>query len=165
MKKTTWRRRLITAIVAISLLGVGYLGLKYFVYGTVDDEPDLVFDRTWLTPIPEDERDFFHVMIVARAQKLGVFYKSSQFRLEEELFEFDHDAKTLKIRFPQSGKRATVRYAVKACDALPPFELCLDLNRNPWGGPKRYYAFRDDDDTERHGFAPLLKRLSPALGR
>jgi hypothetical protein len=158
-----FRRLWTTALVIVAFVGVGYCGLTYFVLGPLDDEPDLVFDRTWLTPIPEGEREFFHVMVVVRAQELGAFYKASAFRAEQELFEFEHEPNILKLRFPQTGRRAKIRYSVKTCDVLPPFELCLDLNRNPWGGPKRYYAFRDDEDAGRHGFGPFLNRLSPLL--
>ena len=166
MRKKARKRRWVIALVAVALLGAFFYGAGALFFGSSDDDPELIFDRTWLTPVPEGDREFLHAMIVIRAYDMGLFYKASRYRVEEELFELDHDARTLKMRFPQTGRRATVRYTVSACDDMPPFELCLDLNRNPWGGPRRYYAFRDDEDAEDHGFGPfLLHRPSPLLDR
>ncbi len=43
------------------------------------------------------------------------------------------------------------------CTDLHPFDLCLDMKENPWGGPTRYYGMRDESDSDS------LQRLHRAL--
>jgi len=62
-----------------------------------------------------------------------------------EIVEYKADAKgsAIKFHFPQTDKEEATRYRVSACSSKAPFDLCLELSRNPWGGPKRYFSFRD----------------------
>jgi hypothetical protein len=167
-RKSWWALGLGAAL----LLGLGALGPTCTRCDPGGDDPDLVFDRTWMTPAPERETDYFHAFVVLRSQPIGAFYRASYFRLEQEIFEHQRDPGEgrLRMTFPQDGRRATVRYTVRACDELPPFELCIDLDRNPWGGPRRYYAYRDDDGEDeaaaRHpGLARVLSLVSSLRGR
>ena len=74
----------------------------------------------------------------------GVFQRGSSYRINLEVFEFLRDANELQVRFPQTGKKATLRYRTTRCSDHPPFDLCLEIDQNPWQGPRRYYGFRDE---------------------
>ena len=52
------------------------------------------------------------------------------------------------MHFPQSDKNREVNFRISQCDDLPPFDLCLDLSENPWGGPRRYYGLADPDQEQ-----------------
>ena len=86
----------------------------------------------------------------SRARTFGAFQRSSTYDWHIERFDYKREGKSLKLTFPQTGKTAEVTYTISACDNLPPFDLCLDLSDNPWGGPKRFYGKRRvvEDDAD-----------------
>lgn len=139
------------------------IGLSASIWGVTallsDDEVDdeLLFDRFWITSVPERDTDFTHDLFVSRDYELGLFARFSNYRLEEELFEWERNGDQLRLRFPQEDRRASSSWQISRCDELPNFDLCLDLDENPWGGPRRYYGTSDDGD-EEEGTA-LLNRL------
>ncbi len=47
------------------------------------------------------------------------------------------------------------------CDDLPPFDLCLTMSKNPWGGPKKYYSTNDPDSA---ALAPFRERIETLAG-
>ncbi len=89
---------------------------------------------------------------------VGIFQRASLYDMRAELFEYRRDGQTLAFTFPQTGKTAKVGFTVSACRAKPPFDLCLDLSENPWGGPKRYFGMRsqDEDDATLRGMRARL---------
>lgn len=171
MTRSRWRRWVALGLGAALLLGLGALGSTCRRCDPGGGDPELIFGRAWMTPAPERETDWMHGFVVLREQRLGAFYRASYWRVEQELFEFDRDdgERVLRLRFPQDDRRATVRYDVRECDDMPPFELCLELDNNPWGGPRRYYAYRDGDDEDeaarRHpGLARVLRLVDSLRG-
>ena len=68
----------------------------------------------------------------------------------------------MKLVFPQTGKQASAPFTIRACNDLPPFDLCLDLDASAWGGPKRYYGIRERDD-EEHELGAIRRRLLHAI--
>ncbi len=81
-------------------------------------------------------------------QPFGAFQRASSWDYHFELFEYDQDGAKLKVTFPQTNKKAAFSYTIKGCD-VPPFDLCLTLTENPWGGPTKYYGFKDSDSESR----------------
>jgi len=161
-RRTKWTK----ILVVVALAGVAfYLGSRWLTSTDDDDDQALVFDRTWMTEVPERETDFLHGLVVLRAHPYGAFYKASSWRMEQEVFEYRTSDQTFDIRFPQSGRQAKLSTSVRRCDDHPPFDLCLTLDQNPWGGPTSFYGFLDDEEEEamqgRHGRArtALLRLL------
>jgi hypothetical protein len=105
----------------------------------------LLPDRIWLESMPEKRTDYVHGLYVLGGQDAGVFSRSSNYDLHLEIFELDEKKEELGFTFPQSGKKAKVKFSIRSCSDKKGFDLCLDLSENPWGGPKRYYAARDQD--------------------
>lgn len=158
------RRRLwIIVVVLIVIVLAVVLGVRRLLTGA-DEDAALFFDRTWMTEIPEDRTEFVHGLVALEEHGIGAFFKASSYRLEEEIFEHEPDGRGLKIRFPQTGRRARFTYQVRRCDDHPPFDLCLTLSRNPWGGPRQLFGYLDEDEA---GSRSAVRRLGlePLPGR
>lgn len=143
MKKT--RRWLLVPLLALpAYLGARWLGGDA---DTAKDEPPAtLFDRIWMEKVPDEPKDYLHGAYVLESQPFGLFQRSSAFDFHIELFQYDRDKDKLKLTFPQTDKTAKITYAIKKCDEMPPFDLCLTFSANPWGGPVKYYGFSDLDD-------------------
>ncbi len=131
-------------------LGLGVLA----TYGACralhhDDETEvnanLLHDRLWLESMPEKRTDYIQGLFVVGGSDAGLFSRSSNYDLHLEIFELKESKQELGFRFPQSGKTAKVKFSIRSCSDKKGFDLCLDLAENPWGGPKRYYASREQD--------------------
>ena len=151
MSRTRSSRFTVIALLCVAVAGAWYVRRQR---GAADpdearaargQDPALLFDRLWMDSKPEKYTDFTQVMIAVSAAPLGVFQKASSYRSTTELYEYKRRDNKLAVHFPQSGKTREVRYKIRSCDELPPFDLCLDLSDNPWGGPKRYYGLSDPD--------------------
>lgn len=121
------------------------------------EDPSLLFDRVWLDSKPDKPTDYAHAAYLIPRPALGIFQRASSYESRAERFDHRRDGQKLEITFPQSGKSSEVTFTVTACSALPPFDLCLDLSENPWGGPRRYYGMREQDEDER------ARRIKAAL--
>ena len=91
----------------------------------------------------------------------GVFQRASSYDLRLEFFDMTRDSTTIKLTFPQSNRSATLSFAVRECDDHKPFDLCLTLSSNPWGGPIFYYGFSRPED-ERQALGALGRELRDA---
>jgi hypothetical protein len=112
------------------------------------EDPSLVLDRLWLDSKPEKYTDYTQYFFVLSAAPVGIFQQSSAYRTVAELIEYKRKGDRLLMHFPQTDKKREVSYRVRRCDDLPPFDLCLDLSDNPWGGPRRYYGLADPDQEQ-----------------
>jgi hypothetical protein len=114
-----------------------------------EDAPEanagLLPDRLWMESMPEKRTDYIQGLYVVGGSDAGLFSRSSNYDLHLEIFELSEGREELGFRFPQSGKTAKVKYSIRSCSDKKGFDLCLDLSENPWGGPKRYYATREQD--------------------
>lgn len=112
------------------------------------EDPSLVLDRLWLDSKPEKYTDYTHIFFVISAAPFGIFQQSSAYRSVAELTEYKRKGDRLFMHFPQTDKSREVTFRISQCDELPPFDLCLDLSENPWGGPRRYYGLADPDQEQ-----------------
>lgn len=146
------KRRIGWIVLILIAIGV-YLWMRDDEPEALRGDPALVFNRLWVDSVQKDERDFVHAFIVVTKLPVGAFQKASQYRIEAERFDYRHKRgpARLALHFPQTGKEAVVPYRVRPCDELPPYDLCLELQDNPWGGPRRYYGLREAKRaSERH---------------
>lgn len=117
-------------------------------------DPSMLLDRVWIDKIPEAYNDYMHVFVALDEHPVGIFQRASQYRVEAELFQFKRSDNKIQLLFPQSNTKKKFSYRITHCDDLPPFDLCLHLSKNPWGGPKRYYG-----DSQQEGAAAVAKYL------
>jgi hypothetical protein len=148
---TIWA--LATAASACALLSCGS--------EVTNEDPALLHGRAWFAKMPEKPTEHVHAFVVIARPKRGVFSNSSAYDLHLELFEYARENNNVKLKFPQTEKKAEFSYTIKACDAEP-FDLCLDLDKNPWGGPKRYYGKRSDELDGDLAARSALLRAAPA---
>jgi hypothetical protein len=123
------------------------------------EDPSLLTERVWLDSQPEKPTDYVNAAFFLSSPSLGVFQKASGYDMHVERFDHRRDGHTLELTFPQTGKKATFTFTITPCATLPPYDLCLDLSENPWGGPKRYFGKRqqDDEDESLRGMRARLR--------
>ncbi len=112
------------------------------------EDPSLLIGRIWVDSAPEKPTDYAHGAFLLPRPAIGIFQRSSSYDFHFERFDYQREGQTLKLTFPQSGKTAEVTFTVSACHTLPPFDLCLDLSDNPWGGPKHFFGSRQQDEDD-----------------
>jgi len=145
MKKTP--RWLLYPLLAV----IAYLGLRSLRSDTAaqgDEPPDALFNRVWMEKLPDSTQEYVQGVFVLDQQPFGAFQRASSWDYHFELFEYDQDGAKLKVTFPQTNKKAAFSYTIKGCE-VPPFDLCLTLTENPWGGPTKYYGFKDSDSESK----------------
>jgi len=126
------------------------------------EDPSLLINRVWFESKPQQPTDYTHAAYLLPQPKIGLFQRASNYDFHFERFDYDRSGASLKVTFPQTGKKAEVSFTVTACSTLPPFDLCLDLSENPWGGPKRYYGMREQDEDESSRQAMQAQLRAPA---
>jgi len=149
-----------TILVLLAILVIAYLAWRYLAdpgAATQAESPDLGVDRVWVDSQPERFTDKVHAFLMVDDLRLGIFQEASQWSGRFELFEYRREGAKVELRFPQDDRQASVEYTVTDCTDLHPYDLCLDLKENPWGGPTRYYSMRDQDSNES------LRALAAAL--
>jgi hypothetical protein len=136
-----------TKAIGLLAIGVAAYGVLHKSAPAADD--NAVFDRIWVEKKPESLTDYVHAFYAMGSEKNGLFLSASAYAGKAERFDFNKEKGKLVILFPQTGKKEELSYTVKTCSDLPPYDLCLDLKSNPWGGPTRYYASTDDSESAR----------------
>jgi hypothetical protein len=146
-------RSLCTTLAALALASAGGCSTL------PGEDPSLLIGRVWVESKPEKPTDYAHAAFLVHRPALGVFSRSSSYDFHFERFDYKRDGQRLDLTFPQTGRKAELTFTVTACDALPPFDLCLDLSANPWGGPKRYYGKRKQDDEDERASRSMRAQL------
>ncbi len=144
-------------------VGAAALALSMISCGSTaeGEDPSLLHGRIWFEKLPEKKTQHVHALVVASRPKRGAVSKSSAYDIHLEIFEYAREESTVKLKFPQTDKKAEFSYTIKKCDA-DPFDLCLDLDKNPWGGPKRYYAKQSGGSVDET--AEIAAALESAAG-
>jgi hypothetical protein len=144
------------SLARVAAIGVAALALAFwFTRGGHDGDevdadrgnkdPSLLVDRVWVDSRPEKYTDFIHAMLALESAPIGIFQKASAYQSTTELFEFKRRDAVLSLHFPQDGRKRQTKFRIRECSDLPPFDLCLELASNPWGGPRRYYGVLEQD--------------------
>jgi len=133
-------------LLMLLALGLALLWYYYRDRAAVEqrEDPSMIFGRLWVDSSPQKDTDYIHALALLKRLPVGVFQRASSYRMVAERFDYRRKKDRLELAFPQSGKEATLTFRVWACDDLPPFDLCLELSRNPWeSGPKKFYGMRE----------------------
>ena len=97
-----------------------------------------VTDRIWIDHIPRGERDTIHVFAMVSEHSVGVFQATSQWRGSYEAFRYEAGGGELRLVFPQTGDRETVRAKARRCNEQR-MDFCLELD-GASRGVKHYYS-------------------------
>lgn len=98
----------------------------------------LVANRLWIDHVPRNERDTVQVFVALSQESVGVFNASSAWRGAYEVFKYEQQGSELRLVYPQTGKRETVRARATRCD-VKDMDYCLELEGASQGA-KRYYS-------------------------
>ena len=124
------------------------------------EDPKLLYNRVWIDSKPERYVDYQQAFLILDFAPICMFQKASAYDVHLEICEHKGKDGVVDVFFPQTDRKARMRYKVSRCDELPPFDLCLDVKPNPWRGPKRYYSSTDPDDQALADLKrPMLQRL------
>jgi hypothetical protein len=114
-----------------------------------DEDPSLLFNRIWMESKPENPTDYVHGAYFLSRPQLGIFQRYSAYDFHFERFDYKREGAKTTLLFPQTNRAAELTIHITKCSAPAPFDLCLDVGENPWGGPKRYYGMTAQEDEER----------------
>lgn len=98
----------------------------------------LVMDRLWLDHVPTSERDTVNVFAMLSEHSVGIFDSSSAWRGQYELFRFEANGGEVRLHYPQTDKRETVRAKAERCSEGG-MDYCLKLT-GASNGVKKYYS-------------------------
>jgi hypothetical protein len=131
-------------LVVAGVVGGGACGGKRVE--TSHEQPGLIHERVWVEKIPTRRNELFHVFVAfeEEGERFGVFAHASQFKLNLEVFEHRRNGDRLALMFPQDGRKAKMKFSIRRCNEVPEADLCLHVDENPWGGPKKYYGIKPD---------------------
>jgi hypothetical protein len=157
------RTKLLVLVVAAIVIILALRAIRGRSSSTSVEAADesLIDGRAWVEGRPDKLTDYVHAAFFITRANFGVFERASAYDLRLEFFDLTRQKGALKIHFPQTKKDASVTFSVKECSDKPPFDLCLDLSDNPWGGPKRYYGFQKTED-EKAELASVAAHLREA---
>jgi hypothetical protein len=158
-RRITQHRRLALAILAAFVLAFCLFRRATLPALTDADaaaDPALLDGRLWVDGRPVKHTDYVNAVFFVSDANMGIFQRASSYDIRFELFDMTRDKTTIRLSFPQSKRSATVRYSVRQCRDRAPFDLCLDISSNPWGGPSHYYGFSHPED-ERQALGTLAQ--------
>jgi len=102
------------------------------------DGEQLVLDRIWIDHIPRNDRDTVNVFAAISEEPFGVFQAASSWKGAYELFRYEGKGNELKIHYPQSNDRETVKHKATRCSENQ-MDFCLEMSGGS-RGVKRYYS-------------------------
>ena len=101
------------------------------------DGETLTLDRIWIDHIPKNDRDTIQVFAAISEEPFGVFQAASSWKGAYELFRYEAKGNELRVVYPQSNDRETVKHNARRCSENQ-MDFCLELSGGK--GVKRYYS-------------------------
>jgi hypothetical protein len=129
------------ALLALALISTAGYG-TYRMIGSSDPAPadseQLVLDRIWIDHIPRNDKDTVQVFVAITEEPFGAFQAASQWRGAYELFRYERSGDAIRIMYPQTNERETVKTKARRCSENQ-MDYCLELEGGS-RGVKRYYS-------------------------
>jgi hypothetical protein len=98
----------------------------------------LVVDRLWIDHMPKSETDPVNVFLLVDDAAVGVFQKSTMWVGQYEMFQFELNKDTLRVRYPQTREREDITTTATECKQRD-WDYCLEL-KNSSRGVTRYVS-------------------------
>jgi hypothetical protein len=136
-----------TLLVASAAAVVGYCAYRWQAADEVTPAADeLVQNRLWADHLPAHERDRVHVFAALdhpvgapRRGPVGVFELIGPWEGHFEAFRYEREGEEMRILFPQSGDKETLRVKAWECSERRGMDYCLEVSGNS-RGVQRYYS-------------------------
>ena len=129
-----------TKRASIALLVVVSSWFAWRTFRSADRDRDrvTVADRIWIDHLPSNDRDPVNAFIVLTEEPVGIFQQASVWRGAFELFRWEGKGDQLRVVYPQTGDRETIRARATRCDDRG-MDYCLELAGSSHG-VQRYYS-------------------------
>ncbi len=101
-------------------------------------QEQLAINRIWIDHIPTNERDTIQVFAAISEESVGLFQAVSSWKGAYELFTFEAHGNEIRVRYPHTGDRETIKASARACSEKQ-MDYCLELTGNS-RGVKKYYS-------------------------
>ncbi|HEY5949610.1 MAG TPA: hypothetical protein VIV40_29145 [Kofleriaceae bacterium] len=132
-------KKAILAVIAVAGAGYGVARWRSEAPAPAQTEDDsLVTDRLWIDHIPRGERDTIQVFAAITEEPVGVFEAASRWKGEFEFFRYEKHGRDMRIVFPQTGTRDSVKATATKC-RTGGMDYCLELSGSS-RGVKKYYS-------------------------
>ena len=145
------------AVLLVIAVVVAVVSLWSWKHAARPGENRLVADRIWIDHIPRGERDTFRVFALVSEHSIGVFQATSQWRGAYEAFRYEAGGGELRLVFPQTGDRETVRAKARRCSEQG-MDFCLELD-GASRGAKRYYSREGWEIDGSHGLDAIERQV------
>ena len=99
---------------------------------------EVLRDRIWIDHLPRNERDPIQTFVILKENPVGVFNNASMWRGSYELYRYEMQGRQIRMEFPQTGDRETVKAEASTCREGG-MDFCLTLEGSS-RGTKRYYS-------------------------
>jgi hypothetical protein len=145
------------AVLVFAALAV-YGGVKWRGHhAAAADEATPALDRLWIDHLPANPRDEISVFLALSDEPLGIFQTASQWRGKYEMFQHETSGEDVRIVYPATGERETVRIRARKCDDNG-WEYCLEM-KGASRGVKKYYSMEGWEVGSTDAAAPLLRHV------
>ena len=104
----------------------------------VEPAKQLLSDRVWIDHMPRSDKDTINVFAAISERAIGVFQATSQWRGSFEAFRYEASGGELRLLYPQTGDRETVRTKARRCTEQR-MDFCLEID-GASRGVKKYYS-------------------------
>ncbi|HEU4729650.1 MAG TPA: hypothetical protein VFT22_17265 [Kofleriaceae bacterium] len=144
------------SLVVAAAVGLGRLARRGEPDATDASGRRLLADRVWIDRVPRNERDTIHVFAAISQHSVGAFQAMSAWRGSYEGFRFEAGGGELRLVYPQTGERESVRFTARRCKEQR-MDFCLELE-GASRGVKRYFSKEGweirDRDLDARGSQP-----------
>jgi hypothetical protein len=156
-------KKALLAVAVVSTMGYGAYRMHSSSGPAPADSEQLVLDRLWIDHIPKTETDTVQVFVAITEEPFGAFQAASQWRGAYELFTYERGKDELRITYPQTRERETVKAVGRRCDEGS-MDYCLEL-KGASRGVKKYYSRKgwELDGVNRAALETRSKALLEAL--
>lgn len=116
-----------TRHVAAVLLTLG-LGAWWISGSGPSDDARYLFDRPWVSAVPEDPREAFHALFLSKKAKAGITLVGSRYQHLISAVGWDLKKDRLQLNFLQQEFKIAGKVKTFKCRAPGELDLCLEVN-------------------------------------
>jgi hypothetical protein len=131
-------RKSIVLIIIVAIAVAVAVAHGRFTSEPAAEPSRLVANRIWLDHIPRNDKDTVQAFFANSKDALGLFAASSQWRGRYELFRYEASGGELRVVYPQTGERESVRVKARRCTEQG-MDFCLEIE-GASRGVKKYYS-------------------------
>ena len=130
------RQTAIVFALAVSLLACGSSDPKAL---PADEAAELLENRNWIDHWPQSAEEQLWVYRFTPQMGGGVFQDRTLFAGQFELFTYDVGEGQIRIRWPHTNTRETVKFQIREVEGPRPFDLRLELDGSS-RGPRVFFG-------------------------